>query len=81
MDRHDGRFAWHAPMAGPIAFPRLREADAAGFCRAVVDQAGVLLVPSTLFDFGDAHIRWGLGRRTFPAGLAALDTYLAGLGG
>lgn len=77
MDRHTDRFAWRAPLAGPIAFPRLREGSAAAFCRAAVEEAGVLLAPSTLFDFGDAHCRWGLGRRNFGAGLAALEAYLA----
>lgn len=76
MDRHAERFAWRPPLAGPIAFPRLREGSAAAFCRAALEEAGVLLAPSTLFDFGDAHCRWGLGRRSFPAGLAALDAYL-----
>jgi hypothetical protein len=41
-----------------------------------VRQAGTLLVPSTLFDFGDSHIRWGLGRRPFQEGLSAIETYL-----
>jgi aspartate/methionine/tyrosine aminotransferase len=77
MDRHAERFAWRAPLAGPIAFPRLREGSAAAFCRAAVEGAGVLLAPSTLFDFGDAHCRWGLGRRSFAAGLAALEAHLA----
>jgi aspartate/methionine/tyrosine aminotransferase len=77
MDRHAERFAWRAPLAGPVAFPRLREGSAAAFCRAAVEEAGVLLAPATLFDFGDAHCRWGLGRRSFAAGLAALEAYLA----
>ena len=77
MDRHAEQFAWRAPLAGPVAFPRLREGSAAAFCRAALEKAGVLLAPATLFDFGDAHCRWGLGRRTFAAGLAALEAYLA----
>jgi aspartate/methionine/tyrosine aminotransferase len=70
-------FAWREPLAGPIAFVRLREEGAAAFCQAAVRQSGVLLVPSTLFDFGDNHIRWGLGRRDFQNGLSVLNAYLA----
>lgn len=71
------RFAWRAPLAGPIAFVRLRQDGAAAFCQAAVREAGVLLVPAALFDFGDSHLRFGLGRRNFGEGLAALGEYLA----
>ena len=35
-----------------------------------------MLVPSTRFDCGDAHLRFGYGRRDFPEGLAQLEAYL-----
>jgi aspartate/methionine/tyrosine aminotransferase len=76
MARRSAVFAWRGPLAGPVAFVRLRNGSAAAFCERMVDAGGVLLVPSTLFDFGDDHIRWGLGRRNFPAGLAALEAIL-----
>jgi aspartate/methionine/tyrosine aminotransferase len=78
MARRSAVFAWRVPLAGPVAFVRLRNGSAAAFCERVVDEGGVLLVPSTLFDFGDNHTRWGLGRLNFPAGLAALEAILAG---
>jgi aspartate/methionine/tyrosine aminotransferase len=77
MTRWAHVFAWREPLAGPIAFVRLHEEGAAAFCQAAVRQSGVLLAPSTLFDFGDSHIRWGLGRRNFRKGLSVLNTYLA----
>jgi aspartate/methionine/tyrosine aminotransferase len=77
MDRWANVFTWHEPKAGPVAFARLHDKSAAAFCQATVHQSGILLVPSTLFDFGDSHIRWGLGRRNFWEGLLRLDTYLA----
>jgi aspartate/methionine/tyrosine aminotransferase len=77
MTRWADVFAWREPLAGPIAFVRLHEEGAAAFCQAAVRQSGVLLAPSTLFDFGDSHIRWGLGRRNFRKGLSVLNTYLA----
>jgi aspartate/methionine/tyrosine aminotransferase len=71
-------FAWREPLAGPIAFARLRQDSAATFCQQLVQDCGVLLVPATVFDFGDSHLRFGLGRRNFPEGLAVLDAYLTG---
>ena len=70
-------FAWREPLAGPIAFARLRQGGAAAFCKEMVNERGVLLVPATVFDFGDNHLRFGLGRRNFPDGLAVLETHLA----
>jgi aspartate/methionine/tyrosine aminotransferase len=76
MIRREDVFAWHEPMAGPIAFARLRTGSAVTFCEEVVLESGVLLVPSTLFDFGDSHLRWGLGRLNFREGLSVLDKHL-----
>jgi aspartate/methionine/tyrosine aminotransferase len=55
----------------------LRRAAAETFCRWAREAAGVLLVPSTLFDHGDRHVRFGLGRAGVPAALAALGDLLA----
>lgn len=76
MIRREDLFAWHEPIAGPIAFARLRNGSAVRFCEEVVLESGVLLVPSTLFDFGDSHLRWGLGRLNFREGLSVLDKHL-----
>ncbi len=70
-------FAWREPLAGPIAFARLKGGEAAAFCEKAVAGAGVLLVPAGLFDFGDNHVRFGLGRRNFAEGLGVLEAWLA----
>lgn len=72
MAARSNLFDWREPLAGPIAFARLRRGSAAAFCERLVNERGVLLVPSTVFDFGDSHLRFGLGRRNFPEGLAQL---------
>jgi aspartate/methionine/tyrosine aminotransferase len=71
--RRIGWLDWREPSAGPIAFARLRAGGAADFCARAVREASVMVVPSTVFDFGDDHIRLGLGRRGFAAALAALE--------
>jgi aspartate/methionine/tyrosine aminotransferase len=67
------RFSWHRPKAGPIGFPKLRGEDAAAFCRRMVTETGVLLLPGTLYDHPGNHFRIGFGRRDFAEGLARLQ--------
>jgi len=63
--------------AGVLAFPRLHGPETADeFCATVLAGAGILLAPSSLFAYGDRHIRIGVGLRNVPDALAALDRYL-----
>jgi len=65
------------PRAGSICFARLGAAQGAlAFCRRLVEEAGVVLLPSTVFDYGDAHVRFGLGRVAFGEGLEAFAAWL-----
>ncbi len=43
---------------------------------AVLEETGVLLLPSTVYGYGDAHFRLGLGRDDFREGLDVLDGFL-----
>jgi aspartate/methionine/tyrosine aminotransferase len=74
--RHAERFEWQRPQAGTIGFVRLKQGHAARFCTRLLERTGVLLLPSTLIEHGDAHFRLGFGRRTMPEVLAILDAYL-----
>ena len=74
--RHRSTFSWHRPKAGPIAFPRLLDGDSEAFCRRLVREAGVLLLPGTVFDDRGDHFRIGFGRRDTPAALARLEAFL-----
>lgn len=70
-------FNWLPPKGGSTAFPSLKPAiDVEEFCLDLVNQQGVLLLPSTYFDYGTRNFRIGLGRRNFPACLERLDVYL-----
>lgn len=76
--RQAGQWIWSPPAAGPVAFAGLATSEgAAALCRRAVEEAGVMLLPSTVFEYGDGHVRIGLGRASFPAGLAALEAWLA----
>ncbi|PKN47483.1 MAG: aminotransferase, partial [Deltaproteobacteria bacterium HGW-Deltaproteobacteria-17] len=75
---HADRFAWTRPVAGPIAFPRLRGGpDADAFCADLVDRAGVMLLPGSLYgpEYADSF-RLGFGRRNLPEALSRLESHL-----
>jgi aspartate/methionine/tyrosine aminotransferase len=80
--RYDHLFNWKQPKAGPIAFPELKNGNVADFCKDLVDKAGVLLLPGTLYDEESSHFRVGFGRATMTEALIKLETYLesSGLG-
>jgi aspartate/methionine/tyrosine aminotransferase len=68
-------FRWRPPQAGSIAFvewtgPETVEA----YCQHMLDRAGVLIVPGSLFDYPGNFLRLGLGRRNFSAALGRVDT-------
>jgi aspartate/methionine/tyrosine aminotransferase len=74
---HKDMFAWQAPMAGPIAFPRyLGGGGVEQFCRDLLEQAGVLLAPGTLFGAGHDCFRIGFGRRNMPECLERLTQFM-----
>lgn len=65
------------PLAGPVAFPRIpQRPDVDAFCAEVLDRAGVLLLPGTVFDEHSDAFRVGLGRLNFPAALDRFRWYL-----
>jgi aspartate/methionine/tyrosine aminotransferase len=77
LEEYGGLLSWHRPRAGCTGFLRLA-VPADGFCRELLEGAGVLLLPGSLYPGADSfHARIGFGRRDFPAGLEALEGYLA----
>ncbi|MFH0915067.1 MAG: aminotransferase class I/II-fold pyridoxal phosphate-dependent enzyme [bacterium] len=85
--RHEARFHWTPPRAGTVCFPRMLPEPlgaavpgAEEFCARVLMDTGVLLLPSTVYGYGDEHFRIGLGREDFEEGLGVLNDYVLGLG-
>ena len=65
------------PRAGSVCLARLMTGEPAStFCKRIVDRAGIMVLPSTVFDFGDQHIRIGLGRENFPDVLRNFEQYV-----
>jgi aspartate/methionine/tyrosine aminotransferase len=75
-------FDWERPQGGCICFPRYRGADGVeAFCRDLVEQAGVLLAPASLFrsslaDTPADRFRVGVGRSNPEPALEAIQRFL-----
>ncbi len=84
MADHRDRFEWDEPDGGCIAFPRYLGPEGVDeFCRAAVEESGVLLLPNSVYQSRLAPVpadrfRIGYGRRNLGEALAQLDTHLAG---
>ncbi len=71
--RNGELWEWQRPRAGTTAFPRYRRGDTDELCATLVERAGVLLLPSSIFDAGNERVRIGFGRENLPEALAALE--------
>lgn len=76
FEKYRGLFIYNRPMAGPIAFHRLKQAGPVDeFCGDLLRRKGVLLAPGLLFDKKGNYFRMGYGRRNFAAALDIMDEY------
>ena len=77
FERRSDLFEWVKPNASPIGFVRYKpQRDVLSFSEDVVGNAGVLLLPGTVYD-QPRHIRFGYGRRNMPEALAQFSAYLS----
>lgn len=77
FEQYQDLFSWHKPIAGTFGFTKLLfEQSSSDFCRDLIENAGILFVPSSMFNYGEQHIRLGFGRRNLKDGLEAFTDYL-----
>ena len=76
FERHADLFSWVRPTAGSIAFPRLLKGDVDTFWRVLVEEAGVLLLPGSVFDDRENHFRVGFGRASLPGAVDRLEAFV-----
>lgn len=77
LRRRPDLFEWVRPVAGSIGFVRLKTGESVDlFCRRTVDESGVLLLPSTVYEFGASHFRIGLGRKDMRESLEKFEEFL-----
>jgi aspartate/methionine/tyrosine aminotransferase len=74
---HRKLLSWIKPSAGTIGLAKLNiDLPSLDFCERVAKDAGIMIVPSEMFDFGNTHIRLGFGRKNLPETLGKLGAYL-----
>ena len=74
--RHSSMFEWVRPVAGSMGFPKLLKGSIDTFCDDLVKNAGVLLLPGSMYEDSDNHFRIGLGRKNLPEAVVRLESYL-----
>jgi aspartate/methionine/tyrosine aminotransferase len=76
LERRRELFEWVRPTAGPIGFPRVRrELDVHAWCEQLASEAGVLLLPGSVYE-QPRHVRLGFGRANLAAAVERLEAYL-----
>jgi aspartate/methionine/tyrosine aminotransferase len=81
--RHTDRFEWYTPDGGCVAYPRYLGADGVErFCERLVNEAGVLLLPASMYrsdllPTADDHFRIGYGREGMDEALTAFEAFLS----
>jgi len=83
FSRHADLFEWKTPDGSSIGFPRYLGNDGVdSFCERLVTQAGVLLLPGSVYrsEFGPTPVdrfRIGYGRRNMVDALGRLERYIS----
>lgn len=76
FNRRPQMFDWRPPLAGSVALVGINVSSATDYCHALARDGGVLLLPGTCLGADDHSVRFGFGRASFPAALAAYEHYL-----
>ena len=76
FSRRADLFSWVRPRAGSMGFPRYLGGSVETFCDELVKEAGVLLLPGSVYDDSRNHFRLGLGRKSLPEAVEKLEEYL-----
>lgn len=70
-------FRLNLPLGGSICFPRMLTVDDTfTFSEQLVAETGIMMAPSRVFQYGDHHVRIGVGRDNFPAVIKLFGKYL-----
>ena len=70
-------FEWNQPVAGPIAFPLfLGEGSILTFCKQLVEEKEVMLLPASVYGFHGNYFRIGFARKNMNGALGKLEEFL-----
>ena len=77
---HAELFGWYRPRAESIAFLMLLRGRVDEFCADLVEEAGVLLLPGTLYGDVFDSFRVGFGRKNLPDSIERFEEFIRGAG-
>lgn len=70
-------FSWIRPRGGCTGFVKYHSNEPIDtFCNRVMNQAGILLLPGTVYGITSNHFRIGFGRTNMPEALTAFEQFL-----
>jgi len=76
FERRKDSFSWVRPKAGTVAFPAYRGAGSVEeLCARAVREAGVMVLPSTVYEYDRPHIRVGFGREGMGEALKRFESF------
>lgn len=76
-NQYDHLLTFIPPQAGSTSFVKLNiSSSSLEFSNKLVEQTGIMTVPSEMFGYGGKYIRIGFGRASFPKTLEELNQYL-----
>lgn len=76
FEKYHNLFSWIRPKAGTICFPKLLiNKNSFDFCGNVIKEAGIMVLPSTVYEYDDKHFRIGFGRENLPEVLNKFEEY------
>lgn len=76
LEQFPRHLSWTPPVAGTTGFLRVLKEPATAWSTRLLEQTGVLLAPSPLFDWPDTHVRVGLGRKSLGTAMGVLSNWL-----
>ncbi len=77
FDKYSEYFEWRRPKAGSVGFVKAKFTNKAeDFCLKVVKEKGVVLLPGTIYEYGDDYFRVGFGRANMPESLEKFEEYV-----
>ena len=75
LERHTDFFQWVKPEGGCIGFVHyLSDESSDAFCKRLIENHGILLMPASVFDCNSNHFRIGYGRRNMPEILTLFES-------
>ncbi|MFM7469591.1 MAG: aminotransferase class I/II-fold pyridoxal phosphate-dependent enzyme [Vampirovibrionales bacterium] len=80
FQRHRETFHWVRPQGGCVGFVRYHGTVSTDvLAQRLVEEESILILPSSVYDYGHSHFRIGFGRKNLPETLQKFEAFLAKL--